>query len=144
MNTNIIYKLYRIERRLYLLKIPLIPKLIYYLTRIIFGTIVPYKTQIGEKVVFWHAGLGVVIHGDAVIGDRVNIMQNVTIGGRGKKQVPVIGNDVFIGAGAIVIGDIFIGDNAIIGANAVVTKSVPANCVVAGVPAKVIKVLEPK
>ncbi len=64
----------------------------------------------------------------------------MTIGGRsGKENVPVIGNDVYIATGAKILGDIKVGNNVIIGANAVVIKDVPDNCVVAGVPAKIIK-----
>ena len=144
MNTNIIYKLYKIERKLYLLKIPVLPRLIYYFIRIFLGAIIPYTAQIGKNTEFLHAGLGVVIHGDAVIGERATILHNVTIGGRGKTQVPVIGNGVFIGAGAIILGDIMIGDNVKVGANALVINSIPAYSVVAGVPAKIIRTLEPE
>jgi serine O-acetyltransferase len=144
VNTNIIYKLYKIERKLYLLKVPVLPKLIYYFIRIFLGAIIPYTAQIGKDAEFLHAGLGVVIHGNAVIGEKATILHNVTIGGRGKPQVPVIGNGVFIGAGAIILGDIMIGDNVKVGANALVLNSFPANSVVAGVPARIIKTLEPE
>lgn len=66
------------------------------------------------------------------------IFQNVTIGsnkGDGKQGIPRIGNNVLIGAGAVLVGDIRVGDNAVIGANSVVLTDVPANAVVAGVPA---------
>ncbi len=64
----------------------------------------------------------------------------VTIGGRSKqKNVPRIGNNVYIGAGAKVLGDISIGNDVVIGAGAVVISSVQSNCAVAGVPAKVIR-----
>ncbi len=139
MNSNIIYKLYKLERKLYLKKVPILPRLIYTFMRVFLGAIIPYKTQIGNNAEFLHAGLGVVLHPDAVIGDNAIIMHNTTIGGRGKEQVPVIGNNVFVGAGAMILGDITIGNNVIIGANAVVIKSVPDNFVMAGVPAKQIK-----
>ncbi len=139
MNLNIIYRLYKLERKLYLLKIPVIPIIIYVFMRIFLGAVVPYKTKIGNNAVFGHSGLGLVLHPDAVIGDNAYIMHNVTIGGRGKAQVPIIGNNVFIGTGAIVLGDITIGDDVVIGANAVVIKSVPDNCVMAGVPARQVK-----
>ena len=84
--------------------------------------------------------MGVVIHSNAEIGENCLIAQQVTVGGRSKqKNVPRIGNNVYIGAGAKVLGDIVIGDNVVIGANAVVIKSVDSSCAVAGVPAKVIK-----
>ncbi len=81
-----------------------------------------------------------VVHARAVIGKNCMIGQCVTIGGKsGQYEVPVIGDNVEINAGARVLGPIHIGDNVIIGANAVVVKDVPSNCVVAGVPAKIIK-----
>ena len=76
-----------------------------------------------------------------MIGDNVNISQGVTIGqtNRGKRKgVPVIGNGVYIGPGAKVIGKVTIGNNVAIGANAVVTEDVPDNACVAGVPAKIV------
>ena len=89
--------------------------------------------------------MGIVIHRRVVIGDNCEIAQHVTIGGRsGHADVPVIGNQVFIGAGAKVLGPIRIGDGAIIGANAVVLKDVPPLAVVAGVPARIIKYQAPE
>lgn len=85
-----------------------------------------------------------VLHKRAVIGEGCRIQQNVTIGGTsGKENVPVLGDRVQVGAGAMVLGPIHVGDDAIIGANAVVTKDVPANAVVVGVPAKIIRFREP-
>jgi serine acetyltransferase/thymidylate kinase len=77
---------------------------------------------------------GVVIHSQARIGRRVTIMQQVTIGGKdwGVNVAPTIGDGVYVGAGARVLGDITIGDGAIIGANAVVTRDVPAGATVVG------------
>jgi serine O-acetyltransferase len=66
------------------------------------------------------------------------IMQQVTIGMIGDGEVPMIGNGVYIGAGAKIIGKVTVGDGARIGANAVVTEDVPANCTAVGVPARVI------
>jgi serine O-acetyltransferase len=75
-----------------------------------------------------------------VIGENCRIAHGVTIGGRsGHYEVPVIGNNVTVGVGAVVLGPIKVGDHAIIGANAVVIHDVPAHAVVAGVPARIIK-----
>lgn len=77
---------------------------------------------------------GIIIHSKAVIGERVTIMQQVTIGGKdvGRNVAPKIGDEVYIGTGAKVLGDIHIGKGAIIGANAVITKDVPAHATVVG------------
>lgn len=73
------------------------------------------------------------------VGENLWVNQGVTIGYSNATDCPTIGNNVTIGAGAKVIGDVHVGDNAIIGANAVVVKDVPANAVVGGVPAKILK-----
>lgn len=76
------------------------------------------------------------------IGNNVKVMQQVTIGRcvAGNRQgVPIIGDNIYIGAGAKIVGKVNIGNNVIIGANAVVTKDVPSNAVVGGVPAKIIR-----
>jgi serine O-acetyltransferase len=95
------------------------------------------EATLGRKLMLPHPN-GVVIHEEAVIGDDCMIMQQVTIGMVGEGQVPKIGNRVYIGAGAKVIGKLTVGDDARIGANAVVTKDVPANGTAVGVPARVI------
>ena len=96
------------------------------------------KTQIGKGLHIPHP-IGIVINGKTKIGDYCTIMQQVTIGNKfNDDNVPEIGNNVFIGAGAKIIGNIKIEDNVIIGANAVVTKNISKNCIVAGVPAKII------
>ena len=108
--------------------------------RIIFACDISYKTKIGPNTLFPHHALGVVIHQDAIIGSNCILEQNVTIGGRsGLTTLPKIGNNVMIGAGAAVIGPVIVGNNVQIGAGAVVVKDIPDNCVVVGVPAKIIK-----
>ena len=80
------------------------------------------------------------IIGAKAIGDNCWICQCVTIGYKnGSDGLPVIGNNVFIGAGSKILGPVVIGDNVTIGANAIVIKNVPANCTVAGVPARIVK-----
>ena len=100
-----------------------------------FNSVIPFTAEIGEGTRFGYGGIGVVIHTKAKIGKNCVIGQNVTIGSRGED--PVIGDNVFISPGAKCIGG-KIGNNVVVGANAVVIKDVPDNCVVAGVPAKVI------
>ena len=135
--------LYRLSHWLYKKKIPFLPLVIKYFIFLIFNSVVPPSTSIGRESKFAYGGIGVVIHSQAKIGARVIIGQNVTIGRQlTPNGVPEIGNNVYISAGARVLGNIKIGDNVIIGANSVVIKSVPSNCIVAGVPAKVIKTID--
>ncbi|MFA5500504.1 MAG: serine O-acetyltransferase EpsC, partial [Candidatus Omnitrophota bacterium] len=85
-------------------------------------------------------GMGVVIGETTIIGDNVTIYQGATLGGTGKekgKRHPTIGNNVVIGAGAKVLGNILVGDNSYIGSNAVVIKDVPPNSTVVGVPGRI-------
>lgn len=87
-------------------------------------------------------GMGVVIGETAVVGDNVLLYQGVTLGGTGLqkgKRHPTIGNNVVIGAGAKVLGNITIGDNSYIGANAVVVKDVPPHSTIVGVPGRITK-----
>lgn len=79
--------------------------------------------------------MGIVIAGDVTIGENCTILHQVTIGVDDTKQgcqTPIIGNDVYIGAGAKIIGNVIVGDHVIIGANAVITKDIPANATVVG------------
>lgn len=100
-----------------------------------FNSYIPYTAEIGEGTKLGYGGIGVVIQKSAKIGRNCTISQNVTVGSRGKQ--PIIGDNVYIAPGAICIGGT-IGDNVVVGANTVVTKDIPSNCVVAGVPAQII------
>jgi serine O-acetyltransferase len=95
------------------------------------------EATIGGGLILPHPN-GVVIHEDARIGEDCMIMQQVTVGMIGDGDVPTIGNRVYIGAGAKIIGKVVVGDGARIGANAVVVSDVPSNCTAVGVPAKII------
>lgn len=116
--------------------IPALPRLLSWITRVIYSCAIPLSAEIDPSVVFAHKGLGVVVGHDTVIGPRTKILHNVTIGGRsGVRANPVIGGDVLVGAGAIIIGNVVVGDGAIIAAGAVVLDDVPAGAMVAGNPA---------
>ena len=94
------------------------------------------------KHLFIDHGLGVVIGETAEIGDNCTIYHQVTLGGTGKdhgKRHPTLGNNVLVGAGAKVLGPVFIGDNTRIAAGSVVLQSLPCNCTVAGIPATVVR-----
>lgn len=112
------------------------------LSEMFFGINVGAGAQIGRRLSIEHSG-GIVIHGAAVLGDDCLVRQGVTIGNKSAADplgAPVIGNRVNIGAGAKIIGRVRIGDDADIGANAVVTKDVPAGAVVVGIPARIVRI----
>lgn len=105
-----------------------------------YGIQIPISVKIDDGFYIGHFGT-IVINSSVVIGRNVNISQGVTIGrsNRGKnKGVPTIGDGVYIAPGAKIIGNIHIGNNVAIGANAVVVTDVPDNACVAGVPARVV------
>lgn len=102
-----------------------------------YGLQMPETCLIGAGLELPHA-MSVVVHYNAKIGRNCTIHQFVTIGGDGKGNAPVIGNNCFIGAGAVIVGRVVIGNNVTIGANAVVNKNVPENATVGGVPAEVL------
>jgi serine O-acetyltransferase len=111
---------------------------------IINGNSISAQAKIGGGTVFFHHGVGCVVHSRSIIGEDCRIFQNVTIGSKWSDdkdpgKPPTIGNHVQIGAGAVLLGDIRIGDYAKIGANAVVLQDVPVHSVAVGVPAKIIK-----
>lgn len=103
-----------------------------------FNCRVPFLARIGEGTRLGIGGIGTVIHPKSIIGKDCVIAQNVTLGSRaGGNGTPVIGNNVFIAPGAKCFGG-KVGNNVVIGANAVVLHEIPDNCVVAGVPARII------
>ena len=123
---------------MYKARIPLLPSLMKGIIRFCFCAVIPPQLEVGQNVLFAYNGLGIVIHPRCKIGDNVTIGAHVTIGGRGGPGVPIIGNNVFLGAGAKILGGIRIGDNARIGANAVVLTDVPENATAVGVPARIV------
>lgn len=133
-------KLYRKAHWLYVHKVPILPKLLQYLIYILYNCWIPYECKIGKGTVLGYGGMSVVIHKDAVIGENCIIGTCVTIGGnKANSKLPVIGNSCYIATGAKIFGDVKIEDECFIGANSVVTKSIPSKSLVSGLPAKVIK-----
>ena len=131
---------HRIAHKLAYWGVPFIPRLISYWTRIFTGIEIHPKARIGNRFFIDH-GEGVVIGETTIIGDDVLIYQQVTLGGTGNehgKRHPTVGNNVIIGAGAKVLGNITIGDNVRIGAGSVVVDDVPENSTVVGVPGRVV------
>lgn len=132
--------LHRIAHKLYKIGIPFIPRLISFIARFITGIEIHPGAVIGEGFFIDH-GMGVVIGETAIIGNDVLLYQGVTLGGTGKeggKRHPTLGDNVVVGAGAKVLGNIEIGNNVRIGAGSVVLRNVPSNCTVVGVPGRVI------
>jgi len=133
--------IYRITHRLKAIGIPFFPRFISQLAKWLTGIEIHPGATIGNGLFIDH-GMGVVIGETSVIGDNVTLFQGVTLGGTGKergKRHPTLGNNIVIGTGAKVLGDITIGDNSYIGANAVVIKDVPPNSTVVGVPGRITK-----
>lgn len=147
LNFSIIF-IYRIGNGIYYSNIPIIIKKILLIilkvvqkiySDIIFKVELPFPAKIGEKLRINHPQ-GIVINKDVVIGDNCTIFHQVTIGmNETTLKSPVLGNNVYIGAGAKIIGGITIGNNVKIGAGSVVVKNVPDNCTVVGNPARIIK-----
>jgi serine O-acetyltransferase len=132
---------YRVSHFLYKIRLFFIARLLSQLARFITGIEIHPGAKIGQRFFIDH-GMGVVIGETAIVGDDVLLYQAVTLGGTGLvkgKRHPTIGNNVVIGAGAKILGNITIGDNSYIGANAVVIKDVPPNSTVVGVPGRITK-----
>lgn len=131
---------YRIAHFFYKIKLRLLAEMIMYFVRMIHGIEIHPAAKIGKRLFIDH-GMGVVIGETAVIGDDCLMYHGATLGGTGKehcKRHPTIGNNVMIGAGAKVLGNITIGDNVKIGANTVVTENIPPDRTVVGSKGKII------
>ncbi len=121
-------------------KVPILPRLLSEVVHRITGIDIHPGATIGPGFFIDH-GTGVVIGGTAIVGRNVTIYQGVTLGGTSlqrKKRHPTIGDNVTVGSGAAVLGDITIGENVKIGANSVVVKDVPPNSTVVGIPGRVV------
>lgn len=132
---------HRIAHILYNLRLYLFARCLSQFARFATGIEIHPGAKIGKRFFIDH-GMGVVIGETSIIGDDVLLYQGVTLGGTGLekgKRHPTIGNNVVIGGGAKVLGNITVGDNSYIGANAVVIKDVPPNSTVVGVPGKITK-----
>ena len=131
---------YKISNFFWKLNLKLIARMISHISRFLTGIEIHPAVKIGKNIFIDH-GMGVVIGETTIIGDNVSIYQGVTLGGtkwEKKKRHPTINDNVIIGAGAKVLGPISVGKNSKIGANSVVTRNVPSNSTVIGIPARVI------
>lgn len=138
--------LYHLERFLHLKGVPLLPRIVKGFIYAVFHCVIPPECAIGHGAVFWHHGLGVVIHPGTRIGRNCHIYNHVVLGGghdgpAGPPSRITIGDNVMLSAGAKILcrGEtLTIGDNSIVGANAVVLGDVPPNVVVGGIPARIL------
>lgn len=131
---------HRFIHGLYKLRVPLLPRFLSQVARFCTGIEIHPAAKIGRGVVIDH-GMGVVIGETSEVGDGVLIYQGVTLGGLSRnkgKRHPTIGDNVTIGAGAVVLGPITVGAGSVVGAGAVVLKPVPAGCTVVGVPGRIV------
>jgi serine O-acetyltransferase len=132
---------HRLTHWLYKIGVPFIPRFISTISRFVTGIEIHPGAKIGKGVFIDH-GMGVVIGETAIVGDYALIYQGVTLGGTGKeigKRHPTLGENVVVGAGAKVLGNIQIGHNVRIGAGSVVLRDVPSDTTVVGVPGRLIR-----
>jgi len=132
--------LHRFSHWLHHLGIPFIPRFLSHLGRFFTGIEIHPGAKLGDGVFIDH-GMGVVIGETAILGDYCLIYQGVTLGGTGKetgKRHPTLGENVVVGAGAKVLGNLSIGDNVRIGAGSVVLQDVPSECTVVGIPGRIV------
>ena len=133
--------LHRIAHKLKYWRIPLLPRIISNTSRFITGIEIHPEARIGRRFFIDH-GMGVVIGATTIIGDDVLLYQGVTLGGTGNehgKRHPTLENNIVVGAGAKILGNITIGSNSRIGAGSVVIDSVPENSTVIGIPGRIVK-----
>jgi serine O-acetyltransferase len=131
---------YRVNHRLYRLRVPLLPRWLSHVARFFTGVEIHPGATIGQRVFIDH-GMGVVIGETAEVGDGCTIYQGVTLGGTSLahiKRHPTLGSDVTVGANACVLGAITVGNGARIGSGSVVVHDVPANATVVGIPARLV------
>ncbi|MFX0033480.1 MAG: serine O-acetyltransferase [Candidatus Hermodarchaeota archaeon] len=132
--------LYRIAHFFWKLGMPFIPRYISDIARELTAIEIHPGAEIGSDFFIDH-GAGVVIGETSIIGNNVTLYAGVVLGGTNlekTKRHPTIGNNVVVGSGAKILGPITIGDNVRVGANSVVVENVPENCVVVGVPGKIL------
>lgn len=132
--------LHRVAHKLYNWKVPVIPRMISNIARFMTGIEIHPGAKIGKRFFIDH-GMGVVIGETTIIGNDVLIYQGVTLGGTGKehgKRHPTLKNNVVIGSGAKVLGNITLEDNVRVGAGSVVITDVPEDSTVVGVPGRIV------
>jgi serine O-acetyltransferase len=135
---------HRISHALYQCRLFFLARLVAEISRLLTGIEIHPGAKIGKRLVIDH-GMGTVIGETAELGDDCIIFQGVTLGGTKfdpVKRHPTLGNKVLVGAGARILGPIYVGDGSRIGANSVLTKEVPANRGVVGIPGQIMRSTE--
>jgi serine O-acetyltransferase len=138
-------QMHRLAHALHVRGVPILPGLVALTNRFITGVEIHPAAVIGEGLFIDH-GMGIVIGETSVIGDDCHLTQGVTLGGtsnRREKRHPTLRNNVTVGAGAKIIGNVELGDHVRIGAGSVVLTNVPAYATVVGVPGKVVAFYDP-
>lgn len=133
--------MHSVEHWLWTHELPSVARVLSQVTRFFTGVEIHPAAKLGRRLFIDHA-MGVVIGETTVVGDDCVLYQGVTLGGTGNesgKRHPTLGNNVTVGTGAKVLGNITIGDNVRIGGNSVVVKDVPNDCTVVGIPGRVVK-----
>lgn len=127
------------KRNVLWLPVKIVYRIGYLMFEVTMQMCLPASASIGGGLVMTHAG-GIRVHPEAVIGANCDLAHHVTIGASamGRKGVPKLGNNVYIGSGATIVGKIIIGDGVKIAANTLVMNSVPAGCTVMGVPGRIV------
>lgn len=132
---------HRFAHFLYQHRIPFLPRMVAEFSRWLTGIEIHPGARIGRETVFDH-GMGIVIGETAIVGNRVLIYHGVTLGATSMnisgKRHPTIEDDVVLGSGCKILGNIVIRENSRIGANSVVLKDIPANSTAAGIPARIV------
>jgi serine O-acetyltransferase len=138
-------QLHRLAHTLYKVRVPVLPRLISHVSRFLTGIEIHPGAKIGDGLFIDH-GMGIVIGETAEIGDNCHLFQGVTLGGtstKREKRHPTLGDNTVVGAGAQLIGAIYVGENARIGSGSVVVTNVHANATVVGVPGHVVAFHDP-
>ena len=131
---------YRVNHWLWTHHLPLAARFLSQLARLLTGIEIHPGAQIGRRFFIDH-GMGVVVGETTIVGDDVTLYQGATLGGTGKqkgKRHPTLGNNVVVGAGAKILGNVVVGENCRVGAGSVVLRDVPDNSTIVGVPGHVI------
>jgi serine O-acetyltransferase len=134
--------MYRIVHPFAKIGVPILPRFMMTIMKVLTGMEIHPRAEIGNSLFIDH-GVGLVVGETVIIGNNCTLFQNVTLGGTGKhsgKRHPTLGDNVFVGAGATLLGPINVGNNVRIGAETfIIMHNVPSNCTVVGVPGKIVK-----